>query len=134
MARPRKDDPKSTRLTARFTEAEADAVKAHADAADIHVSDLLRAAVLRQPAPTRTRRKPRQPVEDGAQLAQVLGAVGRIGSNVNQLARTANMGGWGDKAALDEAVADIRWMRDKLMLALGVAPAPPSPSKQFGGR
>jgi hypothetical protein len=81
-----------------------------------------RAAVLDAPLP----RVSRRPSADRAELAQLIGAVGKIGSNVNQLAYVANTGSWPDSRLIAQAAADIRWMRDSLMRALGVTP-PPDP-------
>ena len=124
MARPRKTDPKCIHLKARFTESEAHAVKARADAADIHVSALVRASVLRQPLPPRTRRPP---VQDREELVKLHGAVGRIGSNVNQLAYKANMGQWPEADALNEAADAILWMSHTLMRLVGEEPRSPTP-------
>ena len=110
-------------LGARFTEAEATRHEAAAAAAGITVSDLIRAALDGTPPPRRRAR----PSPDTVELARVMGAVGRIGSNVNQLAHVANTGGWPDSRAIAEAVADIQWMRHHVMLALGVTPPGPPP-------
>lgn len=117
MARPRKTDRKDFRLMARFTEAEANAITAKAEAAGVSVSDLLRAAVLDMPLP-KGRRGGR--VADAQSLGTLLGALGRIGNNVNQLARLAHIGSWPDAPALRESVRDIHWMRRQVMKALGV--------------
>lgn len=118
MARPRKTDARSIQLKARFTEAEHETVTRAAEATGMSVSDLLRFGVLRQvPPPTR---RNAQPVKDKQELARLLGAVGKIGSNVNQLAHVANAGSWPERGAIEQAVADIQWMRSSLMRSLGV--------------
>ena len=63
----------------------------------------------------------REPPPDQQILASILGQVGKIGSNANQLAKRANTDGFGSIAASDlkelmESVSNIRAM---LMLALG---------------
>lgn len=110
-------------LSARFTEADAVRHEQAAAAAGITVSDMIRAALDGTPPPRRTAR----PVQDRAELAQLLAAVGKIGSNVNQLAYVANTGGWPHDTAIAAAVSDIQWMRHHLMLALGVTPTGPAP-------
>lgn len=117
MARPRKTDRKDIRLMARFTEAEAKAITAHAEAAGVSVSDLLRASVLDKPLPKGRRGGC---VTDAQSLGLLLGALGRIGNNVNQLARLANIGSWPEVPALRESLDDIHWMRLQVMKALGV--------------
>lgn len=131
MARPRTTDPRSTQLKARFTDAELDTVNRHAAASGLTVSELLRFGVLRQSPPPTRRAGPG--VEDTKHLALLLASVGKIGSNVNQLAKLANQGLWPEARELHEAAADVQWMRRTLMHALGVRdepqhPPPPSPS------
>jgi len=131
MARPPADDPKGIHLAARLDGQEAAAVEAFCDATKLNKSDLVRRGVLglmnANPSVRATRPYRRPIVEDKQELARLLGAVGRIGSNVNQLAHTANSGGWPESSALNEAVADIQWIRRTLMVALGVTPEQPQP-------
>jgi len=106
------------RYTIRVTEEEAARIDSVSASAALTVSDLFRFAVLDQPPPPAARR--RHAVQDAQALARLLAAVGKIGGNVNQLARTANMGGWPEAALLQQTCADIQWMRLTLMQALGV--------------
>ena len=122
MARPNATERRSKQLKARFTEAELQTVNQQAEAAGMTVSDVLRFGVLRQSPPPR--RRGTHPVKDHAELAQLLGAVGKIGANVNQLAHKANLGSWPETQLLHEAAADIQWIRRTLMLALGVREEP----------
>lgn len=118
MARPRKLDRKSVRLSARFTEAEANEITANADKSGVTVSDLLRSGSMQVPLP----RARRRPVQNADELSAVLRQVGKIGSNVNQLAHKANMGQWPGVEAIAQARADIQWMKAHVMKALGTAP------------
>jgi HAMP domain-containing protein len=61
----------------------------------------------------------RRPQVDRAELARVLAALGRLGSNVNQLARAANTGEIPARDELADAAVATREMRDALMRALG---------------
>jgi hypothetical protein len=61
----------------------------------------------------------RRPHVDAVLLLQVLGRLGPIGSNINQLARVANSGGWPDGRYLDSAYAEIAEVCDSLWAALG---------------
>lgn len=75
------------------------------------------------PAPRRTRG--RAPVRDHAELARVLGALGasRLSSNLNQIAKAANLGALPVTPELEDDLRDacqsIRSMRSDLMRALG---------------
>ncbi len=111
MARRERPPPLSIRLPPE----ERAELESRADRAGLSVGGYFRAAVLGAPLPRVARRAP----VDRRELAMLLGAVGRIGSNVNQLARVANAGGWPESAMIDEARGDIRWMRAALMRALG---------------
>ncbi|MEL6521061.1 MAG: plasmid mobilization relaxosome protein MobC [Pseudomonadota bacterium] len=122
MARPRKETRRDTRIMVRFTKAEADRIREYADTAGITVSDLLRAAVLEQPLPKKRRRGS---LADTQALGTVLGQIGRIGSNVNQLARLANMGDWPEAEYLERSAEDIAWIRHHVMDALGIHDTPP---------
>lgn len=127
MPRPRMTEPKAVRLTTRFTEAEAGALHAHANDAGVTVSDLMRSALLNYPLPEKRRRRRPQPVHHADELAAILRHIGAIGSNVNQLARTANMGSWPEADAINDARSDIRWIRQTLMRALGMPESEPTP-------
>jgi hypothetical protein len=62
----------------------------------------------------------RRPPVERAELTRMLGELGKLGSNVNQLARTANTGGdqptWWELTAIGE---EVRTMRAAVMKALG---------------
>lgn len=74
-------------------------------------------------------RRAHRPVVDHTELAQVLAMLGqsRLSSNLNQVARAANLGVLPVtpdlEASLAAAVADIRTMRQHLLRALGFAEA-----------
>ncbi len=65
---------------------------------------------------------------DQKEIAKLLGALGqsRISSNINQLAKAANSGSLPVNEeviqALNEAVAAIKWMRQRLIKGLGIKP------------
>lgn len=129
MARPRKENRRSVPIPTRYSEEERDTLTLAAHNAGVTLSDFIRAASLSQPLPSaRSQRANRRPVKDAAELAKMLGAVGKIGSNVNQLAHRANLGSWPEARLLHEAAADIQWMRRSLMLALGVREEPEQPA------
>jgi len=126
MADPRQEN-RSFPIPTRFSGTERDQLTRAAEAAGVSRSDFIRAATLSQPLPpARPRRASRPTVEDGDKLALALSAVGRIGNNVNQLAHIANAGRWPELAELQQAVSDIRWMRNTLMQSLGVQDTAPT--------
>lgn len=129
MARPRKENRRNVPIPTRYSEEERDTLTLAAHNAGVTLSDFIRAAALSQPLPSaRSQRANRRPVKDAAELAKMLGAVGKIGGNVNQLAHRANLGSWPEARLLHEAAADIQWMRRALMLALGVREEPEHPA------
>ena len=103
----------------RLNPAEWAAVQERANAESLSVGAVFRRAVLK----TRRDQLPPQsfrPSVDHAALGRLMGHVGKIGSNVNQLAHVANLGGWPEHAELAAACADIRAMRDAVFAALGM--------------
>ena len=63
----------------------------------------------------------RGPPRDAVELRQLTAQVGRIGSNINQLARVANTPeGTVDRDALGRALAELATIRDALLVALRV--------------
>ena len=76
------------------------------------------------------RRSRRQPVKDDKALGRLLGELGkaRLSSNLNQLAKAANVGALPltpeTEQAIAEACRDVRWMRDTLISALGLRNEP----------
>lgn len=100
----------------RCSEQEQAAIKAAADRAGLAVGAYMRAAALGDAGPRAVRRPPIERKE----LGRLLGHIGKIGSNVNQLAhgfnRTGFLPGFPELLA---ARQDLRQMRDALMKALG---------------
>lgn len=110
-------------LYARLTPAEKTAFLERADKAGMTAAAFLRAAALGDAGPRAQRRAP----ADKATLLQLLGELGRIGNNINQLARAANAGLDLDAAALKEAIAAILEMRELTRTALNRRPSDPAP-------
>ena len=105
-----------TRLKAvRFTPDELSALEGAAERAGMSVGAYMRSVLLAAPAPRQSRRPP---VEKRA-LAQLLGHIGKLGSNLNQLARYGNLGRLIEDQHLAEASADVAAMRAAVMDALG---------------
>lgn len=104
-------------ITVRVTEDERELIKARAEHAGVTVGTFARDALIGTYAPRRVRRPP----AEKAELVRILGALGKIGSNVNQLAAKANVGVLRvlDPMALAQLQDDLDEMRDDLMRALG---------------
>jgi hypothetical protein len=109
-------DPKSCFITVRCTPETRAAYTAAAARAGLSVGAYLRVMAEGTAGP-RARRRP--PLEREA-IAQLLGHVGRVGGNVNQIARALNMtGAVPQQAAIARAAEDISAIRLALMQALG---------------
>lgn len=104
----------------RFTPDELAQVEAMAEKAGLTVGGWLRQAVLDAPPPRQSRR----PVVEKELLALLLRHLGKIGSNVNQLARTANSGRTPDIDELRDACSAVIEARDMVMVALGMTEPP----------
>jgi hypothetical protein len=114
--RMRVKDARKRLIHLRCTDHERTAIKAVADDAGFSVSAFLRLLALGDAGPRAVRRPP----IERAELARVLGELGKIGSNINQIAKaihtTANLPSWSELA---EIRADIARMRATLLKALG---------------
>lgn len=85
----------------RLTPDEETAIILKADRAALHPSAFLRNAALETEAP----RAKRRPPADHVALRQLLGHCGRIGNNLNQIARVMNASGQIRPDDLQEALA-----------------------------
>ena len=106
---------RSLRLSVRFNDQEASAVRQTAQATGQSVGSLIRQAALNA-APTRA------PALDRQLAAKLLGQLGKIGSNLNQLAKEAHLGRYrADSIELN--LRDLTELRLPLLQALGREPA-----------
>ena len=112
-------------LSIRVSDEERDKLKVDAAGGSIH--GYIRTKLFGASAsPSRRVRRPNS--IDHAALGRVLGALGqtRLASNMNQIAKAANMGALPVTpelaAELHEACSDIRAMRRDLIAALGIKP------------
>ena len=106
---------RGARIFVRCTNAELAAITASAERAGMAVAAFMRHQAIGTAGPRAIRR----PQVDRVELARVLAALGRYGSNVNQLARAANGGAIPLEHELAEAAAATLEMRGMLMRALG---------------
>ncbi len=99
----------------RLSDDERSEIVRRADAAGLSIGGYWKSVVLNAPPPRRSRRAP----ADHAELAKLLAHLGKLSSNVNQLARQINTEGSVDLPELVDALADIAIMRNAIMSALG---------------
>jgi len=107
-------------LTARFDQREAASIRKIADRSGLSVASLMRRTLLDTPPPRATRR----PSADVQAVARLLGQLGKIGSNINQIAYHLNAGRPGDRveAGIEEALRDLSELRLVCLQALGKEP------------
>ena len=97
-----------------LTESEYLAVADQANRSGLSLSSLARAALLGADVPV-TRRPP----VEKALLAQALGQLGKIGSNINQIAHRSHMGRDPMEGLMEAELIQLRLVRDAIMGALG---------------
>ena len=108
---------RTSAILVRLTPAERLAVEDAANRAGLTLASFARGQMLDGPQPRAVRRIP----VERQDLARILGQLGKIGSNLNQLAKSANM----DEATaqernqLEEELKGLRVMRDSIMQTLG---------------
>lgn len=111
----RKNRRRTRLFTVRLTEREADLVGQIVERTGLSAAALVRRALLDAPPAAR-----RPSAEDKA-VVRLMGALGKIGSNVNQLAGHAEMNCFDDDTAesIHYAVRDLAELRFVCMQALG---------------
>ncbi len=114
--RKRSANPLSAVLHIRCTPAQQAAYEAAAARAGYSVGEYFRVLADGKP----TVRAARRPTIEKTELARLVGLLGNLTSNVNQLARAANTAGFDVSAdRLDQLSNDVRGMRAAVMKALG---------------
>ena len=115
---------------ARLSPAEKAVFLARADRAGMAAAAFLRAAAIGDAGPRAQKRVP----ADAQALRQILGHIGKTGSNLNQISRYLHTGGSADTVLPDirAALADLARLRGLIYDALGkepdaAAPVMPSP-------
>jgi hypothetical protein len=114
--RRRVTDPKSCFIAVRCTATQHATISQAASGAGLSIGAFLRARALGDPGP----RSVRRPRVGQAELARLLGHVGKLGSNVNQIARVTNT--YRHPPSSSELFVmrmDIGRMRKALLKALG---------------
>jgi len=99
----------------RWTDEEFSAVSAKADKAGLALGAFIRDVALGDAGP----RAQRRPPADHVTLRKILGNIGRIGNNINQIARALNSGELIRLPELKEALRAILAIRGAIFEALG---------------
>lgn len=102
--RPRVTDPKRRFIAVRCTDQQRADIDAAATRAGLSIGAFLRTVALGTPGPRAARRPP----VELAELARLLGQIGKLGSNVNQLAAHSN------RSQDGLALVELRLMRRDL--------------------
>ncbi len=110
----------------RFTDEEFERVSGKADKAGIACAAFLRAAALGDPGP----RAQRRPPADHKALRRILGELGRIGNNVNQIAYRLHTSHQKPPPELRPALAAYLELRNAIFDALGMKRPPPGHDHQ----
>jgi hypothetical protein len=105
-------------LPIRLSAEERALVEVAADRAGLAVGSYARQILLGAPAPRQVRRPPIERRE----LARLLGELGKIGGNLNQLARAANSGELTFENEVTAVRTDLQVLRDAILKALGREP------------
>jgi len=119
---------RTRRCHVRFTEEEFAQLVAKAENAGRPAAAFLRAAALGDAGP----RAQRRPPADKKALLQLLGHCGRIGNNVNQIARHLNSGLTPSIPELQEALAAYQDIRNAILAALAVSTEEAAPDGHQG--
>jgi hypothetical protein len=114
--RKRVTDPLSAVIHIRCTPTKQAAYEAAAAQAGLSIGEYFRTLADGSPGPRAARRPPIERQE----LAKLLGHIGKLGSNVNQLAHAANAAGFDVAEGELRAIGnEVRTMRAAVMKALG---------------
>jgi len=105
-------------LTIRLSEDERAAIDLKAEAVGLTPGSYVRQIILGAEAPRPVRRVPL----DRRELSRLCGLIGRLGNNVNQIARLGNCGEPVDAGALAATLGNLETMRDAVLRALGRIP------------
>lgn len=106
---------RATQLNIRVSEAEKQQLADDAARAGLPVSVYARQLLFDAPVPRQVRR----PSVDTQYLARLLGHIGKIGGNINQLAKKANQGIAPQLDALQAELTALKTLRQEIKQALG---------------
>lgn len=102
----------------RLSDDELHKLNIRAAEAGLPIGTYLRVVALGSAGP----RARRRPIIEREHLARLLGQLGKVGSNLNQLAAASNAGDLVYKTSLARSLADLAAMRGAVLEVLGRAP------------
>ena len=102
-------------INIRVSEEERNQLEEDATRAGLTVSSYARRLLLDAPVP----RQGKRPHVNREELAKLLGHIGKIGSNINQIARAANSNIPYSQQALDAHLAELEILRQHIRKAMG---------------
>lgn len=105
-------------LTIRLSADERARIDADAARAGLMPGSYARQVLLGAPMPRQVRRPP----VERRELARLLGELGHIGGNLNQIARSVNFGDGVDMYEMTHVLTDLGPVRDAILRALGREP------------
>lgn len=117
-------------VTVRLTADERARLEELSSRSGLAAGAFMRAATFGNPGP----RAQRRPPADHVALRQLLGELGRVGNNINQIARAMNNGDPPDVPELREALKAYLQLRDSIFDALGMRTAGHDNQGQQPGR
>ena len=107
-------------LSFRVTRETKELIKREAEVENLSVGSLIKSRVL-GPSAKSMRTTPRQPAADLEELRRIMGQLGKIGSNLNQIAKHLNQGyQYIDPEQLGSTQTEMTRMRKALLKALDV--------------
>lgn len=106
---------RTVHFAVRLTPDERSAIEGAAERAGLSTGSYARQVLLGAPAPRQVRRPPVERKE----LARLLGEIGHVGGNLNQLAHMANTGRPTDRKALLVVLQSLVEVRNAILVALG---------------
>lgn len=109
---------RTSHITVRLTPDERTSIDGAAERAGFTTGSYVRQIVLAAPTPRQVRRPPIERRE----LARLLGELGRVGNNINQIARVINSGAEIEMKELEDAIISLGPVRDAILQALGRVP------------
>jgi hypothetical protein len=115
MGRGSEQRARSKHLTIRLSPDERAQIDQAAERAGLTAGSYARQMLLRAPVPRQVRRPP----VERRELARLLGELGHIGGNLNQIARGVNFGDGVDMWELTHVLSDLGPVRDAILKALG---------------
>ena len=105
-------------VAVRLTPEERRMVDEAAERAGLAIGSYARGVLLRAPSPRQVRRPPIERRE----LVRLLGQLGHVGSNINQIARASNVGEPPEADELTDALTGLTRVREAILRALGREP------------